>query len=61
MSNLTIKKKGRKKCDALLIQELSCCDCDRPVCRVDQVVDALAVLGGQHLICTTAETNTQCY
>lgn len=43
----------------LLKEELSSCDGDRPVCRVDQVIDTLAVLRSQNLICTTVETNTK--
>lgn len=43
----------------LLKKEFSSCNCDRPVCRVHQVIDTLTVLRSQHLICTTAETNTK--
>lgn len=45
--------------DILLKEELSSCDGNRPVCRVDQVIDTLTVLGGQHLLCTTVETTTK--
>lgn len=45
--------------DVLLEEEFSSCDGDGPVCRVDQVIDTLAVLGGQDLIRTTAEANTE--
>lgn len=43
--------------DILLKEEFSSCDGDRPVCWVDQVIDTLTVLRGQHLICTTVKTN----
>ncbi len=45
--------------DLLLKKEFSSGDGDRPVCRVDQVIDTLTVLRGQHLIRTTAGKNTK--
>lgn len=42
----------------LLKEELSSCNGNRPVCGVDQMIDALTVLRGQHLLCTTVEKTT---
>lgn len=45
--------------DILLKEKLSSCNGDGPVCRVDQVIDTLTVLRGQHFLCTTVEITTQ--
>ena len=57
MLTLLKVQKRRGSSHILFEEELPGCYGDRSVSRVDQVIDALAVLRAQHLICATVDTN----